>query len=730
MEIDWHAERTHLDPLCLLDRDPADAEIDQVAVRAYRLGRVREQMGLLGIDACLLFDPINVRYASGSRNMQVFSQRNPARYLFVPLTGPVVLFEFMGCEHLADGIETIDEVRPAITASFVAAGPHITERERIWARECGDLIREHCGPQARVGIERVNAGAAMSLSAEGFRIVDAQYPVELARAIKSEEELKCIRSSVRATERAVTVLRDCLEPGLTEEQLWSILHQGVIAQGGDYVETRLLNAGERTNPWFQEASGNVIGPNELVALDTDVVGCFGYYTDFSRTFHSGPDKPTEYQKTLYKTALEQLRHNMSIIRPGMTFREYSEHAWDIPERYLANRYYLSAHGSGMTGEYPYLYHRMEYEHAGYDGVIEPNMTLCVESYIGEEGGHEGVKLEQHCLITESGLEVLSQFPFEEALMDESIHAAPDPRLVPSGEMPSAEVAEAGSAEPARVIAREARFGPANVQTDQQDESSGKTPATREPVPSPRRPPRESIPGPRIAETGATPRTAGAVPISLPIECIDVTLLGDEGPDGDIADRCLRAAAEGVKSIAVPPRRVRAAVTALVNHDVSVRITVGLPGNGTTTAARALEVRRALRAGARGVDLVIDTEAIRADDVQTALDDLCRTIDPAREARARTAVIVECGRLDGRQQVMAARIAARVRPDVIATGSGIDGDGATARQVALIRECAGTRPSIRALLGPGADDTDTLGAAGADRFGITGGTANAPTERSA
>ena len=44
------------------------------------------------------------------------------------------------------------------------------------------------------------------------------------------------------------------------------------------------------------------------------------------------------------------------------------------------------------------------------------MTLCVESFIGEAGRGEGVKLEQQVLITETGIELLSQFPFEEALL--------------------------------------------------------------------------------------------------------------------------------------------------------------------------------------------------------------------------------------------------------------------------------------------------------------------------
>ena len=141
-----------------------------------------------------------------------------------------------------------------------------------------------------------------------------------------------------------------------------------------------------------------------------------YYSDFSRTFHSGPDKPSAEQKRLYKLAHEQVHHNMGIIAPGMTFKEYSEKAWDVPAAYFANRYYLSAHGCGMTGEYPYLYHHRDYAESGYDGVIEPGMTLCVEAYIGAEGGKEGVKLEQQILVTESGWELLSLFPFEEELL--------------------------------------------------------------------------------------------------------------------------------------------------------------------------------------------------------------------------------------------------------------------------------------------------------------------------
>lgn len=414
--LDWHASRGGPPELARLDREPAGEAIDLAAVRAYRLGRARAEMEKRGIAACILSDPVNIRYATGARNMQVFSARNtPSRYLILTAR-EAILYEFTGCLHLAEGIETLTEVRPATTASFVAAGPAIAEREKAWARRTAAELRALIGRERTVGIERMNAGAAIALQAEGFRLVDAQEPLERARCIKSAEEVTCIRASLRATETAVARLRAAIRPGISENELWSVLHQAVIAQDGDYCETRLLSAGPRTNPWFQETGPRAIGRNELVALDTDVVGCHGYYSDFSRTFHAGPDEPTQAQRRLYRTAHEQVQHNLSILKAGMSFRDYAERAWTIPERYFANRYYLSAHGCGMTGEYPYLYHARDFREAGYDGVIKAGMTLCVESYIGEEGGTEGVKLEQQVLITDTGVELLSEFPFEEALL--------------------------------------------------------------------------------------------------------------------------------------------------------------------------------------------------------------------------------------------------------------------------------------------------------------------------
>ena len=231
-----------------------DTTIDQVALRAGRLARLRSEMAARDVAAVLLTDPVNIRYASGARNMQIFTARNPARYLFVTVDGPVVLYEFTGALHLADGLETITEVRHATTASFVAAGEAIADVERRWAGEIRDLVAETVGLEATVGVERVNAGAAIALANLGLNLVDPQEAVERARAIKTPDEVACQIESMRATERAMAAMEAEIRPGRSENELWSVFHQHVIAQGGDYIETRLLSSGEHTNPWFQETS--------------------------------------------------------------------------------------------------------------------------------------------------------------------------------------------------------------------------------------------------------------------------------------------------------------------------------------------------------------------------------------------------------------------------------------------------------------------------------------------
>lgn len=148
--------------------------IDAAAVTRDRLARLRAEMAGRDLDAVVLLDPVNLRFATGTRNMQVFTARNPARYALVPIEGPVTVFEFAGAEHLAAAGAVVDRVRQATTVSYVAAGGRRDDKARAWARELAAAIREAVPGARRVGIEPVQHLAAEALAAEGFALLDAR----------------------------------------------------------------------------------------------------------------------------------------------------------------------------------------------------------------------------------------------------------------------------------------------------------------------------------------------------------------------------------------------------------------------------------------------------------------------------------------------------------------------------------------------------------------------------
>ena len=241
--------------------------------------------------------------------------------------------------------------------------------------------------------------------------------MEYARSIKTRDELIVQRRNAEICKKALHLMRDATRPGITANELWAILVGLNSALDGDYTESRMVVSGTRTNPWYTEASDKPLAAGELLGIDTDMVGPYSYSCDMSRTWLCKPGAPTDEQKTLYKLAFDQVHHNMALLKPGVAFSELVEKSWSCPDRYRDLECGCILHGIGMCNEYPMLSQKRDYRREGYDGVFEPNMAICIESYIGEKGGGEGVKLEQMVQLTEDGYRLVSDFPFEDDLLN-------------------------------------------------------------------------------------------------------------------------------------------------------------------------------------------------------------------------------------------------------------------------------------------------------------------------
>ena len=290
-------------------------------MRAYRLERIRSELRRRDFAGVLLYDPVNIRYATDSTNMQLWVAHNPTRHCFVATEGPVILFDYFSCEHLSDHSGMVDEVRPAVSWIYLYGGELSGRRVRRWAAEIAGLVREHGGGNRRIAADHLAARQPAELDSLGISVGSGEAVMENARLIKSPDEVLAMRRAIVACEAAMAEMEAALHPGISENQLWAELHRGSISRGGEWIETRLLSSGPRTNPWFQECSSRSIEAGDLVAFDTDLIGPYGYCADLSRTWLCGEGRPPANSGTSIRTAAEQIAHNASLLRPGASFRE-------------------------------------------------------------------------------------------------------------------------------------------------------------------------------------------------------------------------------------------------------------------------------------------------------------------------------------------------------------------------------------------------------------------------
>lgn len=392
---------------------PADA---LARMRNYRHARLVGIMVARDLPALLMYDPVNIRYASDARNMQVYSLNHDARYLFLGADGHTVLFDwFQGDVYFGD--LPIDEVRIGSAYGFVANGDQYFDQALAqWAAEIADLLREHSPDDLRIGIDRLSPFAAAALAAAGVTVVDGQGAIYQARSLKSEDEIAAMRIAVAACDDGFARMQAQTVAGMTEVDSWALLHQANIEWEGEWINARLMTSGPRTNPWSQETSLRVIEAGDIVACDSDLIGPYGYAADISRSWIAD-GAPSDRHRRLYAQSYEHLQRNIELFQAGASFRELMRQNYRLPIDYQSQMFTSFAHGIGLENEWPIIKSVHKAEHkggygGGYDGELQAGMTICIESYIGEVGGPDGIKLEEQILVTEQGPVSLSQTPFE------------------------------------------------------------------------------------------------------------------------------------------------------------------------------------------------------------------------------------------------------------------------------------------------------------------------------
>ena len=400
-----------------------EERVDMARLRRERLQRLQAEMAKADLGGMVLFDPLDIRYATGRRYPGSYFMRVLFFYVVVPREGapyvPEEHFDGTPIEGQGSFGEAEFRRQKGSLWDYFPCGRNVEEAARLWGQRIKSHMHELGIAGERLGIDRLDFHGIESLKAQEITLADGRVPFAKARAIKTVDEISLIRQACAVGDVAIARTREAIKPGVTEDKLFSILAATNLEFGGEHMDGRLLTAGGNTNPWTGFAGDRIVRPGDLVAYDLDMAGPMGYFADFSRTYLCGDGKPNEEQLEAYKLAYNFIYGSLDLFKPGMGFQEISQKCPTYPQEYKDQRYPMIAHGDGMSDEWPCIYWPdQSWSGFGTDPeVLEENMVLSIEGLASKSGARESVKLEEQILITADGPEILSQAPFDDRFFD-------------------------------------------------------------------------------------------------------------------------------------------------------------------------------------------------------------------------------------------------------------------------------------------------------------------------
>ncbi len=392
-------------------------------MRKFRLDRLTKAVQDRGYGGILMFDPLNIRYATDSTNMQLWNTHNPFRAVLVCADGYMVIWDYKNSPFLSEFNPLVREQRSGASMFYFSSGDKGAQDADAFVSEVAELIRKHAGDNKRLAVDKIMVAGLRALETAGFEVMEGEEVTEKTRAIKGPDEILAMRCANHACETSVRAMEDFARANVplgntSEDDIWAVLHAENIKRGGEWIETRLLASGQRTNPWFQECGPRIVQNNEIVAFDTDLIGSYGICIDISRTWWIGDEKPSDDMVYAMRHAHEHIMTNMEMLKPGVTIPELTANSHRLDDKFQAQKYGCLMHGVGLCDEWPLVAYPDKAVPGAFDYALEPGMVICVEAAVGEVGGAFSIKLEDQVLITEDGYENLSTYPFDKALMGE------------------------------------------------------------------------------------------------------------------------------------------------------------------------------------------------------------------------------------------------------------------------------------------------------------------------
>ncbi|MEE9235571.1 MAG: M24 family metallopeptidase [Candidatus Acidoferrales bacterium] len=337
------------------------AEID----RRYR--NLRSAMEAEGIDALIVSGNQYTGFEGAVRYLSGFEIVHRYVYVLLPLQDDPVLVFPSEARYIGD------KSKPWV-------------REHVWADSPGRWLRDRAESRAwkRLGVYGLDYIMAVrdyrELAGGNFELVPFEVPFDLARAVKSQEELGYIRDSMSIIVDGFWKLLEAYEPGKTETEIMAPTVELFFSRGaGPRMMNIVLSGTEgEAEAHFKIPGNRVVGPDDLLLYSLEVTGAEGYWVEFSRPVIRGKvSSRTAAMRRIYPEALEAARLRLREgERTGSAHRAFA----DILTKHGFGLGHLSGHSIGTTMiEHPKIGAEVESE-------LRENMIFAFHPQIVDQEG--------------------------------------------------------------------------------------------------------------------------------------------------------------------------------------------------------------------------------------------------------------------------------------------------------------------------------------------------------
>jgi Xaa-Pro dipeptidase len=382
-------------------------------MRAERRLRLRDVMSARSLDAVMLLSPGNQAYAGLS-----LPRPEAGRLHYLPSVVLVTAREV----H----VWSADLDAALVDQSDVVAHPAMAIEHAEGAADLLGAVRDIVGRRTTVAVDELSAALLLLFDAEaGLELLDAEPCMVEARAVKTPDEIACIRAAEAISESASALAYDRLRPGIREHELTEVFLRRVCELGGEgnidpiwsmtSMTPSVIHSDDVPDLAYPRPGNDRILRDGQVILCDNGIQLHDYHSDYGRTWIVGHDpRPNLVQREVFERWLEVIQAVREVLKPGSTGADLVAAATAVERRHAQRNLYL-AHGIGLDAvEYPLIGSDRGAE-ADAKVVLGPGMVIVLEPIIWRE--HQAAyRAEQIVAITDDGFESLTNLdlrPFAE-----------------------------------------------------------------------------------------------------------------------------------------------------------------------------------------------------------------------------------------------------------------------------------------------------------------------------